>query len=93
MIACVTSEGIRKVLQRPQLHRVQARRPSTGLELRSRNAAQFAIVYAYIEPSDILPSGIVSIRAIRHRRAKNIFTGVREPSSPPYISLPLLNGQ
>jgi hypothetical protein len=56
--------------------------PLTGLELRRCNAAQFAIVYAYLRPTERFPQGIVSIRAVRHVREKDVFEGVKEQSPP-----------
>lgn len=71
--------GIEKVLAGPELNRVRSRRPSTGIELRRCNAAQFAVVYTYMRPSALFPDGLVSIRAIRHSRARDVLSGVREP--------------
>jgi hypothetical protein len=70
--------GIEKALSGPELNRVRSRRPSPGVELRRCNAAQFAIVYAYLRPTTEFPHGVVSIRAIRHSRARDVFLGVRE---------------
>jgi hypothetical protein len=68
-----------ELMAAPKMRRVETRRPRTGIELRRHYAAQFAIVYAYFEPDLVHPHGVVSIRAIRHRRIRNVFTGVREP--------------
>lgn len=70
--------GIGDVRIRPKRRPVQARRPKTGVELRRYYVAQFAIVYAYFEPDVEFPAGVVSIRAIRHRRVRNVFSGVKE---------------
>lgn len=58
---------------------VRVYRPRSGISLRRISAAQFVIVYAYIGPSEFAPNGIVSIRAVRHRRVRDVFLGVREP--------------
>jgi hypothetical protein len=70
----------------PEHRRVEIVRAS-GVKLRRRSAAQFAIVYAYFKPTKSWPTGLVSIRAIRHRRVRNVFLGVRDTSGenpPPY---------
>jgi hypothetical protein len=43
------------------------------------------IVYAYFKPTTSRPNGLVSIRAIRHRRVRDVFLGVRDTSgaAPP----------
>jgi hypothetical protein len=71
--------GILKILSGPQLNRVGVRRPSTGIELRRFGAAQFVIIYAYLLSTPKFPHGVVSIRAIRHSRVKDVFSGVKEP--------------
>jgi hypothetical protein len=81
-------QGIAKVLRAPKLNRVGARRPSTGIELRRSSAAQFVIVYAFLQPSPIFPNGIVSIRAVRHSRVKNVFSGVRESEFGTRVATP-----
>jgi hypothetical protein len=73
--------GIEKALARPALNRVRVRRRSAGIELRRCKAAQFVIVYAYLQPTDRFPRGVVSIRAVRHSRVKDVFLGVREPTT------------
>lgn len=75
--------GIDKVLRNPKRAPVGVRRPSSGVDLRRCSAAQFVIVYAYIPPDREFPFGAVSIRAIRHRRVRNVFSGVME-DAPPY---------
>jgi hypothetical protein len=71
--------AIGHVQHRPSANRIAARRRRLRLELRRHNAAQFAIVYAYFQPSEQAPEGVVSIRAVRHRRVRDVFAGVREP--------------
>ena len=72
--------GILEILRWPELNKVRVRRRRLGLELRRHNAAQFTINYAYIPPNSEFPRGMVTIRAVRHTRARNVFSGVREPS-------------
>ena len=74
--------GIDQIVAHPRRNRVWIRRNATGIDLRRHNIAQFAIIYAYVPPNADRPRGIVSIRAIRHRRVDNVFTGVREPHAP-----------
>jgi hypothetical protein len=69
---------MREILAAPTLRRVEARRPKTGIELRRHAAAQFVLIYAYFAPDSVYASGIVSIRAIRHRRVRDVFSGVQE---------------
>jgi hypothetical protein len=68
------------IVERPEAAPVHLRRPSVGLELRCRTAAQFVVIYAYVPPGPRFPNGCVSLRAIRHRRVRNVFSGVREQS-------------
>jgi hypothetical protein len=74
--------GIEKALARPESNRVGLWRPETGIELRRCNAAQFVIVYAYLRPTVRYASGVVSIRAVRHCRVEDVFSGVKEPTAP-----------
>ncbi|MFL6604429.1 MAG: hypothetical protein ACJ8R9_24265 [Steroidobacteraceae bacterium] len=71
--------GIEKALERPDANRVGSWRPETGIELRRCNVAQFAIIYAYLRPTSRFTAGVVSIRAVRHSRVKDVFSGVKEP--------------
>ena len=73
--------GIEKALARPEANRVGLWRPDTGIELRRCNAAQFVIVYAYLRPTARFARGVVSIRAIRHSRVEDVFSGVKEPTA------------
>jgi hypothetical protein len=66
------------ILQGPELNDIGWRRRDSGIELRRHNVSQFAIIYAYFEPSPEYPNGFVSFRAVRHSRKKNVFHGVRE---------------
>jgi hypothetical protein len=76
--------GISRVSFDPHRAPVKAYRPLTGQHLRRYSAAQFVIVYAYIPPNRKFPLGAVSIRAIRHRRVRDVFAGVKEREAPPY---------
>jgi len=58
-----------------------------GIELRCANAAQFVILYAYLPSGNPSLPDVVSIRAVRHRRVKNVFSGVKEPTIA-YSQLP-----
>jgi hypothetical protein len=73
--------GMRIIREAPEWRHVEFTR--SGVELRRRSAAQFVIIYSYFKPKKRLPRGLVSIRAIRHRRVKNVFLGVRSPPPPP----------
>jgi hypothetical protein len=73
--------GIEEALARPESNRVGSWRPETGIELRRCDAAQFAIVYAYLRPTERFASGVVSIRAVWHSRVKDVFSGVKEPTA------------
>ena len=73
--------GIGRVLLRPESNRVESWRPETGIELRRCKAAQFAIVYAYLRPTVSSTGGVVSIRAVRHSRVEDVFSGVKEPTA------------
>ena len=73
--------GIARALMLPKSNRANAFRPSTGIELRRCDTAQFAIVYAYLLPTAAHPRGVVSIRAVRHSRVRDVFSGVKETGS------------
>jgi len=73
--------AFRHIRERPLMNCVEARRRSAGVELRRCNVRQFAIIYAFFQPSARFPRGLVSIRAVRHWRVKNVFTGVKEPTT------------
>jgi hypothetical protein len=78
--------GIQEVWRRPGRAPVRALVPLTRLELRRYGSAQFVIVYAYQPPNREFPLGFVSIRAVRHRRVGNVFSGVKEPDAVPVLS-------
>lgn len=71
----------RDLLQEPTARRVVVRRRRTGVELRRRDAGQLAVIYAYFPPTDACPLGVVSISAVRHRRAESVFYGVQETAA------------
>jgi len=78
--------GIGEVLSSPKRRRAEARRANSGVELRRHYVAQFAIVYAWFEPNAEFPNGVVSIRAVRHRRVRNVFLGVKDSAAPDQLT-------
>ena len=76
-------KGLMEIRELPRRAPVRAYRPGSGLELRCYWVAQFGIIYAFLPASEAAPMGIVSIRAVRHWRVRNVFRGVRE-SHPAY---------
>ena len=80
-------QGIDRICLHPRLHGVVVRRTKSGVELRRHYAAQFVIIYTYLEPNAITPLGEVSIRAIRHRRVRNPFGGVKDAARQLYASV------
>jgi hypothetical protein len=68
----------RKLTRAPKLHPVEATHPVSGLEFRRKNVGQFAIVYAYIEPTEAAPGGVVSVRAVHHGAEQDVFFRVEE---------------
>lgn len=71
----------RDIVKNPTARRIVVRRRRTGVELRRRDAGQFAVIYAYFPPTEVHPLGVVSIRAVRHRRVKSVFYGVQETAA------------
>jgi len=67
-----------RICEFPERHPVEVRRRRSGLELRRHLVRQFAIVYAYLPAIEERPWGIVTVRAIQHRRVRDVFFGVRE---------------
>jgi len=67
-----------RIRQFPERHPVEVRRRRSGLELRRHPVRQFAIIYAYLPPDGERPWAVVTVRAIQHRRIRNVFFGVRE---------------
>src|SRR5438477_13085990 len=70
--------GVQKVLAYPEVARQERYLPRTKLWLRRRSAAQFVIVYAILPSEDPRSPGVVSIRAVRHRREADVFNGDKE---------------
>ena len=70
--------AIDRICRYPKANRIRRRNVRSGIDLRVHHAAQFVIIYAYFEPNAVMPNGMVSIRAIRHRRVRNLFEGVKE---------------
>jgi hypothetical protein len=62
--------------------------PGTGIELRCYNVRQFVIVYAYFPSEDSSAQDVVIIRAVRHRRERDVLWGVRE--NAPHEPTPFL---
>ena len=73
--------GIDRVHEWPEANPPEVWRSTTGIWLRRCNAAQFVIVYAYLPAREASARGVVSIRAIRHSRVKDVFSGVKEPTA------------
>jgi plasmid stabilization system protein ParE len=69
----------RRILDSPKLYPVEHIHPVTGLEFRRKNVGQFAIIYAFLEPTPSLPEGEVSIRAIHHGAKEDVMLRVEEP--------------
>jgi plasmid stabilization system protein ParE len=73
--------ALQSLCEFPERHAIQVRRSRPGLELRRHDAAQFTIVYAYLAATAARPWGVVAVRAIRHRRVRDAFLGVRETAA------------
>jgi len=70
--------GFGQICEFPKRHPVEVRRRRSGLELRRHPVRQFTIIYAYLPPDKERPWAIVTVRAVQHRRIRNVFFGVRE---------------
>jgi hypothetical protein len=70
--------GIEIALDRPAARPVGLWRAESGIWLQRCSTAQFVIVYAYLPPTIRFPRGVVSIRAVRHARVRDVFAGVKE---------------
>ena len=75
--------GIAEVYAHPKRNRPEVYRPDNRVWLRRFRAAQFVIVYAFLQFEDPSLPDVVSIRAVRHVRAANVFHGVRESPTKP----------
>jgi len=71
--------GVEALCRLPQTRRNEAYRPESRIWLRRWRAAQFVIIYAYVQPRDPSLPDLVTIRAVKHVREANVFEGVREP--------------
>ena len=74
-------KAARLILDSPKLYPVEKIHPVSGLDFRRKNVGQFAIIYAYLEPTSSLPNGEVSIRAVRHGAKEDVLFRVEEPRS------------
>jgi hypothetical protein len=74
--------GVEKVLAYPAGVPREKYLPRTKLWLRQRSAAQFVIVYAILPSERPKSPGVVSIRAVRHRREADVFKGVKQRRIP-----------
>jgi hypothetical protein len=68
----------RRLTSDPKLYPVESVHPVSLLEFRRKNVGQFAILYAYLEPTAALPGGVVSVRAIRHGAEEDVLFRVEE---------------
>jgi hypothetical protein len=78
--------ALQKICEFPEQHRVEVKRRRSGLELRRHYVDQFAIVYAYLPSVDERSWAIVTVRAVQHRRVRDVFFGVRENTSAEGVS-------
>ena len=78
--------GIAAVCTHPDARRPEVFRTDTRLWLRRYRVAQFVIIYAYLESRDPSLPDVVSVRAVRHVRVANVFAGVKEAVSDPYVN-------
>ena len=62
----------------PKLYPVEEVHAISGLEFRRKNIGQFALVYAFLEPSPSQPAGAVSIRRVRHGAEEDVLFRVEE---------------
>jgi plasmid stabilization system protein ParE len=80
--------AFQRIREFPERHPVEVRRRRSGLELRRHYVSHFAIVYAYLPPAEERPWALVTVRAIQHRRMRDVFLGVRENAPEGNGSLP-----
>ena len=62
----------------PKLYPVEEVHAVSGLEFRRKNIGQFALIYAFLEPSPSQPKGEISIRRVRHGAEEDVFFRVEE---------------
>ena len=70
--------GIQQIAAAPLWNPIGSSDLERSPALRRLNVAQFAIIYRYFPPTPNNPAGVVSIRAVRHARVRNVLHGVRE---------------
>lgn len=74
-------KAARLLVHCPKLYPVEEIHPVSGLRFRRKCVGQFAIIYAYLEPTTSLPNGAISVRRIRHGGEADVFFGVAEARS------------
>jgi plasmid stabilization system protein ParE len=62
----------------PKLYPVEEIHAVSGLEFRRKNVGQFALLYAFLDPSPLHPRGLVSIRRVRHGAEEDVMLRVEE---------------
>lgn len=60
------------------MNRVRQVIPGSSLPLRRRNVGQLVIAHVYFRPTDLEPSGLISLRAFRHAGMEDALWAVRE---------------
>lgn len=75
-------KAARLLVHSPKLYPIEETHPVSGLEFRRKYVGQFAIIYAYLEPTTSLPNGAVSVRRIRHGGELDVILGVEEARAP-----------
>jgi hypothetical protein len=70
-----------QIRQAPLARPISGWVPGTSIGLRRYYVRQFVVVYAYFSPAETGLRGLVSIRAVRHHRERDVLLGVREKSS------------
>jgi plasmid stabilization system protein ParE len=71
-------DGVRAILEFPEISRVRVTGPDTGQPVRRRNVGQFVIAYVYISPNESEPNGVVILRGFRHASMQDALWAVRE---------------
>src|SRR5262245_62922603 len=65
-------KGAWALRESPKLYPIEDVHAVSGLEFRRKNVDQFVIIYAYLEPTSSEPSGVVSIRRVRHAAEQDV---------------------
>ena len=76
------SAAFQKIRHSPLSRPVRKRVRGTNIEIRCYHCNQFVVAYAYLCPSPLFPSGLVTIRAVGHRRQRDVLFRVREVEAP-----------